>query len=273
MNDQQYPPIPGMAFVPAGWFLMGATDAETQIDVNDVEEDYLRASRPLRRVYLPAFYIDKFPITYSDYKEFIDATGYDTPYWEGLGEVDETMRYDWNRQTRTFRPGLERHPIVCITWYDAVAYSDWVGKRLPTEAEWEKAARGLEGQPYPWGWDSNLEKYCCVLPEGYVLTNPALEMSAVDAYPLGASPFGCYDMLGNCEEWCSDWYEETYHKSGTLLSSAESRPDVSKRFRSVRGCGRYWAQQHVALRGQSQPWHKNRGTSFRCALSAPQVSL
>ena len=270
LDHLQCPPVPGMVMIPHGWFLMGSTEAETQTDINDPEADYLRASRPQHRVYLPSFYIDRFPVTYSDYKAFTDATGYETPYWSRLGKVERGMRYDWNRRTRSFNPGLERHPIVCVTWYDALAYCDWIGKRLPTEAEWEKAARGSDGRPYPWGWDNDLKTYCHVYLHHTDVPDPRLEMSPVDSHPLGVSPFGCYDMLGNCDEWCADWFDETYYAVASAHSPS-GPPMPIERFRSVRGCGRYWPEQHAALRGQQQPWQKDRGTSFRCALSIDAV--
>jgi formylglycine-generating enzyme required for sulfatase activity len=263
--------IPGMVLVEQGWFLMGAMHDETQLDINAPGEDYLKPSRPQRRVHLPAFYIDRFPVTYRDYKVFIDDTGYDVPRWPvGLSVAGRHgVGYDdWNPDTRTFASGLEQYPVVCVSWYDALAYCDWSGKRLPTEAEWEKAARGTDARPYPWGWDPELLARCCTYSGLRVTTeNPRLDLCAVDAHPLGQSPYGCYDMLGNCEEWCADWFADDYYRDAPEYSPTGPALPGPQRFRTVRGCGRFWTEPHVALRMQAQPWWKDRGTSFRCALS------
>lgn len=270
-DSQTQPEIPGMALIPEGWFLMGSTDAETQLDVNAPGEDYLQPSRPQRRVYLPAFYMDIYPVTYSDYKAFVDVTGYDVPRWPtGLSPpYAQVVRYDWDLNTRKFDTGLERHPVVCVTWYDAMAYCDWAGKRLPTEAEWEKAARGSDGRAYPWGWDDDLKRHCCVHINCHQISHrdPRIDMCSVDAYPLGKSPYGCYDMLGNCEEWCADWFDEDYYAVAPECSPTGPELPGQERFRTVRGCGRYWPELHVALRNVRQAWRKDCGTSFRCALS------
>ena len=265
-----YPEIFGMTLIPDGWFLMGATDAEVQIDANAPGEDYMQSSRPQHRVYLPAFYMDRYPVTYSDYKKFTDNTGYDVPRWSaGLSpQSTPSVPYDWDPVARTFASGLERHPVVCVSWYDALAYCEWIGKRLPSEAEWEKAARGEDGRPYPWGWDNDLKKYCCVhLDHMPQVQDPRIEMCAVDAYPLGQSPYACYDMLGNCEEWCSDWFDENYYMVAPVASPTGPLLPGTERFHTVRGCGRFWPEPHIALRAVSQTSQKDRGTSFRCALS------
>lgn len=276
MHDfSSYPEIPGMALIPEGWFLMGSAEDERQLDANAPGEDYLSPSRPQHSVHLPAFYMDVYPVTYSDYKKFIDSTGYDVPKWPaGLSPpYPHTVRFDWDLVARTFDAGLERHPVVCVTWYDALAYCDWAGKRLPTEAEWEKAARGSDGRPYPWGWDDDLTSHSCVHLDYHQVppVDARLEMCSVDAHPLGRSPYGCYDMLGNCVEWCSDWFDDDYYSVAPAHSPLGPVWPSSERFRSVRGCGRYWPELHSAMRGEAQPWRKDRGTSFRCAISVEEA--
>ena len=160
-NVGSLPEVPGMVFVPGGWFVMGCTEQETQLDANDPGEDYLRASRPQRRIYLQGYYMDAFPVTYADYKLFTDATGYEVPRLPAWPSRPRTVgvAYDWDPGTRTYEEGLDLYPVVCVNWYDALAYSDWAGKRLPTEAGWEKAARGDDGRPYPWGRDNHFKHF------------------------------------------------------------------------------------------------------------------
>lgn len=161
-----------LAHVPAGEFRMGS-------DGDSADE------RPQHIVALAEHWIDRFPVTNAQYARFVEETGY-----RAAG--------DW-RSTST--PGKERHPVVNVTWEDARAYAKWCGKRLPTEAEWEKAARGTDARRYPWGepWDGNK---CNVSGRG---TTP------VGHYPAGASPYGCHDMAGNVWEWVADWYDAGYY--------------------------------------------------------------
>jgi len=160
-----------LVFVPAGEFSMGSNE--------------LAHERPVHRVFLSAYWIDKFPVTNAQFAQFVQATSYQA-------------QWDWRS---AFQPGKERHPVVNVTWDDACAYGKWCGKRLPTEAQWEKAARGTDGRRYPWSnnWDGNK---CNVSGRG---TTP------VGAYPEGASPYGCQDMAGNVSEWVADWYDPHYY--------------------------------------------------------------
>ena len=97
-------------------------------------------------------------------------------------------------------------------------------------------------------------------------------MSPVNAYPAGRSPYGCFDMLGNCDEWCADWFDADYYADAPDSSPTGPALPPMDRFRSLRGCGRFWPDPHVALRGQQQPWQKDIGVSFRCALSVDAAS-
>ncbi len=264
----------GMVFVPPGAFFMGARADEEMWDPN-WPEDYLAPSRPAKEVFVSGFWIDIHPVTYSEYKAFVDATGYPVPTTQGLEPPDALMEYAWDPVIRDFPPELADRPVVLVSWYDAVAYCDWAGKRLPTEAEWEKAARGTDGRPYPWGWDPDFRKYChcavCESPEdeaepaGAIGVEAPYDLAPVDAYPAGASPYGCLDMLGNVREWCADWFCEEYYSRMPWRNPVNQR---RTRLRSLRGCGRFWSPPHVALRGGSEPWQRDRGTGFRCVRSA-----
>jgi iron(II)-dependent oxidoreductase len=184
----------GMVYVPAGEFIMGSSDADIEMYLEMFI--YRRPSRfenekPQHTVYLDAFYIDKYEVTNAQYEEFMDATGHSAPpYWndELFNQPDQ--------------------PVMSVTWEDAKAYADWVGKRLPTEAEWEKAARGTDGRFWTWGseWDaSKLNANDVGTIEGFVYTSP------VGSFPQGVSPYGVHDMAGNVWEWCQDWYDENYY--------------------------------------------------------------
>lgn len=136
-----------------------------------------------RRVALPAFRIDRYPVTVAEYAEYLRATGKPyPPHWRG-----------------TVPSGLERHPITGVSQPDALAYAAWAGKRLPTEDEWEAAARGPEALLYPWGNTFDPDA-CCWRRSG---NRGAPTTDPVDAHPRGASPFGVADMAGNVAEWCA----------------------------------------------------------------------
>jgi len=166
-----------MILIPAGTFIMGR-DAGSE-DANYDES-------PQREIYLDAFYIDERPLTNAEYKKFIDDTGYQVPY---LG-YPWSQKYDWHNGM--YPGGMGDHPVVLVSWYDAVAYCQWAGKRLPTEAEWEKAARGTDGRLWPWGdeWDPK-KAACCGVGD----------IQPAGKYKEGKSPYGCLDMAGNVWEW------------------------------------------------------------------------
>jgi len=173
-----------MVYVPAGEFIMGS-------DERDGNE------QPMHTVYLDAFYIDKTAVTNAQYRKCVEAGACDAPR--------ETTDYD--------NADYAQHPVVYVNWFQAKAYCEWVGKRLPTEAEWEKAARGTDGRKYPWGntFDGSRLNFCdknCTLSwkdpsvdDGYTGTAP------VGSYPVGASPYGALDMAGNVYAWVADWYD------------------------------------------------------------------
>ena len=181
-----------MVLIPAGEFQMGSNGPEASDD-----------EQPVHTVYVDAFYMDRYEVTNAQYKRFVDAN----PSW-GKGRID--MRFcngfylnDWNGND--YPDGKANHPVKNVGWYEAMAYAKWAGKRLPTEAEWEYAARGgLSGKKYPWGdvFDSDKADY----------TESILQMS--ETKPVGNFPpngYGLYDMAGNVQEWCLDEYDEGFY--------------------------------------------------------------
>ena len=183
-----------MVYVPAGEFLMGSERSPDE--------------RPVRKVYLDAFYIDKYEVSCAQYKKFLDATDHQWiptyPLEVGMYSPIATRKdYDWDGHD--YPPGHENRPVVFVTWEDAMAYCMWAGKRLPTEAEWEKAARGADGRKYPWGNEWDPKK--CNSYEG-----KAMATVDVDSHEAGRSPYGCYNMAGNVCEWCLDWFKYDYYR-------------------------------------------------------------
>lgn len=265
----------GMVLIPTGDFTMGTS---SDVTMTDDDIDCLSDAHPDRVIYIDDFYIDIYPVTNRQYLEFVVQSGYPVPSsigesWEGL--IVTPSPYDWDKTTRKYPDGLDDYPVVLISWYDALAYAEWAGKRLPTEAEWEKAARGTDGRPYPWGWEEPSEKYCNFNDTEYVLKNGRFpgpfgmghikDMRPVNAYPAGRSPYGCYDMLGNVEEWCEDWYHKDYYARMSKRNPKGHRRSTACKVQ--RGCGRFWPIPHTALRSSEPPWERNWGTGFRCAMS------
>ena len=213
----------GMVFVPGGEFTMGCNETPE----GECEED----EKPQRQVNVPAFQIDKTEVTVEAYRQCVDARRCTLP--------DTKMKGACNWDVS----GREKHPINCIDWSQAEAFCASVGKRLPTSAEWEKAARGTDGRVYPSGetWDitrANVyESY-----DGYKETAP------VGSFPAGASPYGALDMAGNVWEWTSDWYRN----GETRLIRGGSWVDLPRRARTTRRLG-------------TLPTSRNDDIGFRCA--------
>jgi iron(II)-dependent oxidoreductase len=221
-----------MILIPAGEFIMGSPEGEG----NDDEH-------PQHTVFLDAFYIDKYEVTNAQYKKFMDATGHKAPL-------------SWNSEGPFYQPS---QPVVGVNWYDAAAYAKWAGKRLPTETEWEKAARGTDGRKYPWGneWDSS-KCNSNVNGDGYKYIAP------VGSFPAGASPYGVMDMAGNVFEWCADWYDGDYYSRTPQKNPKRSD---SGDWRVMRGGAWYYDANvlRCALRGNREPTFAILHIGFRCA--------
>ncbi len=203
---------------------------------------------PQAQIYVKTFYIDTYEVTNRQYLDFLAATGHREPFnvfGEGpLSQVD----------------GIDNLPVVQVTWNDAEDYCFWVGKRLPTEAEWEKAARGTDGRTYPWGNmapTSKLANYDRDWDEGAAL-------APVGSHPDGASPYGVHDMSGNIREWVSDWYAEDYYMNSP--DRDPQGPDTGL-LKVIRG-GSWHSLEHdirTTARGKGGFALKTHGVGFRCA--------
>lgn len=166
-----------LELVPAGPFIMGSKRDDPSASADE---------KPQTTYTLPSYYIGKVPVTNAQYKKFVAETSYKP---EG----------DWAKEVERYGDTL---PAVGVTWHDAIAYCDWAGLRLPTEVEWEKAARGTDGRDFPWGTEWDAAKLQCSHEKVKDAGGPA----AVGSFPAGASPFGCLDMAGNVCQWCSSLY-------------------------------------------------------------------
>ena len=183
------PPAGAMVSIPAGEFTMGSQDG-------DADE------RPVHKVQLNAFSIDVYEVTVGQYEEFLRS-----------GEARVPL--DWNTMNQS---RYHKLPVANIDWADAVAYCKWAGKRLPTEAEWEKAARGTDGRLYPWGNDPPTPLHANYAKTGAHNYDALVPVGTLEA---GKSPYGVYDMAGNVWEWVSDWYDYNYYK----VSPPQNRKD------------------------------------------------
>ena len=230
-----------MVLIPAGEFQMGSDKGA-------------RNAKPVHSIYVDAFYMDAYEVTAGQYNTFLRATGH-----KGLPKL-------------TRRAPTDRHPVVNVSWYDAMAYAQWAGKRLPTEAEWEKAARGgLVGKTYPWGdaIDHSKARYG-QMDVGFM----PLKSMPVGSY--SANGYGLYDMAGNVSEWCLDAYEKDFYmrlpRENPLAGEMTLR-EVSANYlnvtssRVLRGGGWFNTAQflRVASRFRDAPTRMNGYIGFRCA--------
>jgi formylglycine-generating enzyme required for sulfatase activity len=240
-----------MVWVPGGSFTMGSAPGEGHDD-----------EHPQHEVILPGYWIDRTEVTNEQYARFlswIQQTGDHDRCFTGEpsdGDAkDHTPRF-WDDPTWN----TPRQPVVGVDWFDAYAYAAWAGKRLPTEAEWEKAARGTDGRRYPWGdaWDATL---CNSSEREEPLTVD------VRSYPDGVSPHGCLNMAGNVEEWCADGYDSEYYQN--YPSESPTGP-VGRNSRLLRGGG--WFDVSVGCRttcrdeGGFIPIFRSGYAGFRCVV-------
>jgi len=224
-----------MVLVPAGAFTMGSNTR-------------MPDEGPQHTVKLKAFWIDKYEVTNLQYQQFIEATGRHSPK---------------HFQNRTFPEGKIDHPVTYVSWYDADAYCKWAGKRLPTDAEWEKAARGTDGRIFPWG--DEFEVNNANTPVRWQSLNQEGDTSPVGAFPAGKSPYGLFDMAGNVWEWTDSWYRQ-------YPGNTHPSENYGEQYKTLKG-GSWWDCSFYQC-GLSAPVYnrsffdrqtKNSSFGFRCA--------
>ncbi|MBI4495878.1 MAG: formylglycine-generating enzyme family protein [Deltaproteobacteria bacterium] len=235
-----------MVLVSAGPFLMGAE-----------EEEGLPDELPAHRVHLDEFYIDRCEVAAADFARFLNEKG--NPRLAYFREDEGSTILKIADRYRP-RPGYEKHPATNVSWLGASEYARWLGKRLPTEAEWEKAAKGGQDRKYPWGNDPPDEKKARF---GRSLLGYG-ELMPVRSLPEGASPYGCYHLAGNVWEWVADWYGEDYYR----VSPEKNPPGpAAGKARVIRGGAWYSNARTIraAARMRFNPESRNAQNGFRCA--------
>ena len=209
-----------MIYIPVGSFLMGNSGIGDDLGYDEFFNLYYE--KPQHSVYLSGYYIGKYEVTRGEYRAFMNAGGYSNPaYWSAEGWIwrgSRTEPYYWAAYQDWSFPyddgdgftQTDNHPVVGVTYYEADAFCNWARGHLPTEAQWEKAAR-WDGHPrvYPWGATWEQEK----CNSWYDSLYPGYQTAPVGSYPSGASPYGCQDMAGNVWEWCEDWWREDYSQT------------------------------------------------------------
>lgn len=275
-----------MVLVPAGEFLRGSTGEQLEqykaICIEELHDDPTCLSfgdeTPQREISLDSYWIDRYEVSNRDFERFAESN----PDYKTVAERSGTsMAYDSNAAQYVPSAGANwRHPqgpassiqdrpdnpVVHVAWQDAVNYCQWSGKRLPTEAEWEKAARGVDGRIYPWGFEfstsSDKDRVNTYLGAVRGLAN-------VDGFALGASPYGAYNMLGNAFEWTADWYGPGYYASSPASNPVGPDSGTEK----VRRGGSWVtspALLRISWRVSRAPDFTDANTGFRCAKSGEQ---
>ena len=249
-----------MALVPAGKFWMGRTFS-IFLDSGDLLARDKMDDRPANNVYLDAFSIDKYEVTNTDYARFVEATRARPPWHWPQGKIPN---------------GEEKFPVYNVNWFEATDYCKWAGKRLPTEAEWEKAARGgLDRNHYAWG-DDTIDKSNeqALLSPQSALRNSATPVPATLGRPrpnpvgsFAPNGYGLYDIIGNVMEWTNDWYDNNYYP---FMPKRNPRGPETGRYKSVRGAGfadqgGHGEEKLVDYRNFSDPDTRMTTIGFRCA--------
>ena len=233
--------------VPAGPFTMG------------IDHPKATDEKPSHQIYLSAFSVDRYEVTNARFAAFVAATGYQTEAEKSGAEKADSI--SWRQPHGPGSVADPTHPVVYVSWQDAHAYCAWRGGRLPTEAEWEKSARGSDGRLWPWG-----AKFAAGRANLWGTEDGYEQLAPVGSFPSGASPYGALDMAGNVWEWCADWYDANYYATGP---TKDPQGPETGRFKVLRGGS--WINPVPVLRSINRfevlPVERSPYIGFRCARS------
>lgn len=291
-----------MMFVSEGEFKMGSEIKDAIRACQEIQkfvptscmDYYFSDEEPPHYVQLDSYYIDKYEVTNQSFTQFLNAIGGELTIELDSGSLDtyglvkyrnnyvfdsytgwnsERDRIKWKGNEFEIVAGFEEHPVTFVSWFGASAYCEWRGARLPTEAEWEKAARGVDGRSFPWGNEIDCDKanYSYSVPAEMHVSGVAEcvgDTSPVGSYENGGSPYGVFDMAGNVWEWVSDWYSEKYYTESTIQnplgpSSGEMKVSRGGSFVSYTN-----AYVFSSFRSSVAPTRLDFDMGFRCAKDA-----
>lgn len=257
-----------MRLVPAGQFTMGGSADTALAECQKLyiggtcDRGWFTDEEPAHTVYLDDYYMDKYEVSNAAYRECVNSGACQPPTYTG----------SYTRSNYYGNSAYDDYPVIYVDWNMANAYCEWRGARLPTEAEWEKAARGPDGRLYPWGntFDGKKANFCdenCSFDaanknydDGYADTAP------VTAFPGGASVYGIFNLAGNVWEWVAGWYDSSYYANSPF---SNPQGPSSGEYRALRG-GSWIVYGYLlrsADRNRVEPSNSNLNLGFRCALS------
>ena len=275
------PNISDMVLIPDGEFIMGKEDEMAGHNHGEHHDHHAHHKhkdvdfgKPAHKVFLNAYYIDKYEVTNSKFYKFIKDGGYEKrDLWTDDGwnwkEKNSITAPNWwnNGESSNYKGSIHypENPITGISWYEADAYARWAGKSLPTEAQWEKAARGDKpGYIYPWGDEDPNCTYAnfCIEKHDFCFGSTA----PVGSYKEGVSPHGLYDMSGNVWEWCKDWHNPDFYANSPYENPECTKPGTRKIMR-----GGAWLNEksfiNSTFRQKAKPELRNYFTGFRCVIN------
>lgn len=273
--------LSGMVAVPSGWFDRGCTP---QVDC----PLYYVTDSPRQRVFLSTFYIDQREASAAEFAEFLNDQGEGPEYIHGEATGHYWLEHTYNPAAPSYgtietyeredgsvghraKAGYEQYPANLVSWFGADAYCHWKGKRLATEAEWEKAARGTDFRLFPWGNQLNDGTRARHMQNLQTLSPDTLV--PVDALPSGASPYGALNMGGNVWDWVSDWYDPNYYKVAPVIDpQGPAEPPAGlvpqRIMRGGSAVSQSWIELTTMWRTPHEPWVTSSAMGVRCAMSA-----